>query len=254
MISAVIITLLLAIIAVITAVRLQQIGTEPVAPSVPKSKPKAQETIPTPGPDSQCQLSLVIPSPTLGPSATPTPTGTLTPTPTSTPTPTGTLTPTPTGALSCSNINIPGGTTRAVNEAIRFTCAGQPETQITQCRFRFGDGSQETFDDDCNIFHAYAKTGTYQVSCELKDTKGFWRSSAGCDGQIDVVAGPTATSTPGSAATSTPKATSTPLAGVPTAVPTVAEQALPQAGGIGQTLGVISAGLGAIILGILLLL
>ena len=33
--------LLLAIVAIITAIRLQQVGTEPVAPTVPKSKPKA---------------------------------------------------------------------------------------------------------------------------------------------------------------------------------------------------------------------
>ena len=35
--------LLLAIVAIITAIRLQQVGTEPVAPTVPKSKPKAAE-------------------------------------------------------------------------------------------------------------------------------------------------------------------------------------------------------------------
>ena len=47
-IGGVLLILALLIIAVITALRLQQIGTEPVAPSVPKSQPKAQGAIPTP--------------------------------------------------------------------------------------------------------------------------------------------------------------------------------------------------------------
>jgi len=150
--------LALLIITVITALRLQQTGTESVVPSVPKSKPQAQAAIPTPGPDSACRKTWVIVS---APTLTPTPTGTLTPTPTSTPTPTGTLTPTLT------------------------------------------------------------PTGT---------------------------SGPTATNTP------QPTNTPVPLAQEPTIIPTVAQQALPKAGGIGQTIGVIVAGLGAIILGILLIL
>ena len=157
-IGGVLLLLALLIIAVITALRLQQIGTEPVAPSVPKSQPRAQAAIPTPGPDSACRKTWVIVS---APTLTPTPTGTLTPTPTSTPTPTGTLTPTLT------------------------------------------------------------PTGT---------------------------SGPTATNTP------QPTNTPVPLAQEPTIIPTVAQQALPKAGGIGQTIGVIVAGLGAIILGILLIL
>src|SRR3989338_5132549 len=151
-IGGVLLVLALLIIAVITALRLQQIGTEPVAPSVPKSQPKAQAAIPTPGADSACRKTFQIAQ---GPTLTPTPTGTLTPTPT------GTLTPTPTGTL-------------------------------------------------------------------------------------------TPTLTP----TGTPQPTNTPVPGTPgpTAIPTVTQQALPKAGGIGQTIGVIAAGLGAIILGILLIL
>jgi len=169
-IGGVLLLLALLIIAVITALRLQQIGTEPVAPSVPKSQPRAQAAIPTPGPDSACRKTWVIVS---APTLTPTPTGTLTPTPTSTPTPTGTLTPTltPTGTSGPTATNTPQPT----NTPVPGT-PGQP--------------------------------------------------------------------------TNTP----VPLAQGPTAIPTVAQQALPKAGGIGQTLGVIVAGLGAIILGILLIL
>lgn len=150
--------LALLIIAVITALKLQQIGTEPVVPSVPKSQPKAQAAIPTPGPASACRKTWTIAQ---GP--------TLTPTPTPTPTPTGTLTPTPTGTLTPT---------------------------------------------------------------------------------------PTSTPTPTLTPTGTPGPTSTPggPTAAPTPIPTVAQQALPQAGSVGQTIGVIAAGLGAVILGILLIL
>lgn len=151
---------MLAIVAIVTAIRLQQVGTEPVAPSVPKSKPKAEEVIPTPAADSACVKTFQI---ALGPTLTPTPTGTLTPTPTgtitptatptATATPTGTLTPTPTGTLT-----------------------------------------------------------------------------------------PTATPTSGQ------------LSQGPTAIPTVAQQSLPQAGGILPTVGAVVGGLGIILLGLLLLL
>lgn len=155
-IGGVLLVLALLIIAVITALRLQQIGTEPVAPSVPKSQPRAQAAIPTPGPASACRKTWTIAQgPTLTPTLTPTPT----PTGTLIPTPTGTLTPTPTGTLATTPTGTPGPTS----------------------------------------------------------TPG----------------GPTLTPTP---------------------IPTVAQQALPKAGGVGQTIGVIAAGLGAVILGILLIL
>ena len=156
--------LALLIIAVITALKLQQIGTEPVVPSVPKSQPRAQAAIPTPGPDSACRKTFQIAQ---GPTLTPTPTGTLTPTPTGTLTltltPTGTPGPTATNTPQPTNTPVPG-------------TPGQP--------------------------------------------------------------------------TNTP----VPLAQGPTVIPTVAQQALPKAGGVGQTIGVIVAGLGAVILGILLIL
>lgn len=62
-------TVILAIIAVVTAVRLYQVGKEPVAPTAPK---------PAPAVAPQCQLTFTL--------ATPTPT-TATPTPEETPTP-----------------------------------------------------------------------------------------------------------------------------------------------------------------------
>jgi hypothetical protein len=75
-------TLVLAIIAIVTAVKIYQSGTKPIAPNVPESKPAAQTV---PAATSKCTLAFNL---TL-------PTGTVTPTTTSTPTPT------PTPLLGC---------------------------------------------------------------------------------------------------------------------------------------------------------
>jgi uncharacterized repeat protein (TIGR01451 family) len=136
-------------------------------------------------------------------SVTPTPTSTVTPTPTSTvtPTPTGTLTPTltptatPTGTsgLVCQNLDLPGGTTRGVGENIRFVCNGSPQSQVTQCRFRFGDGSDELFDSSCNVFHAYNRAGSYDVSCEVRDSSGSWKAASACGTRLTIQPGATPT-------------------------------------------------------------
>jgi len=257
LILGVVAVLLLAIVAIVTAIRLQQVGTEPVAPSVPKSQPKAVEVIPTPGPDSACKKTFQIAvGPTLTPTLTqtPTPTGTITPTPTGTitptATPTGTLTPTPTGTVACIDLDIPGGTTRKQNENISFVCKGEPSARVTQCRFRFGDGSAEMFEDDCNVIKSYASLGTYAISCEVRDTAGNWRASSACGGSIEVVSGPTNTPPPGA----TVYPTNQQSAPKPSVIPTVAQQALPQAGGVLPTIGAAVGGLGIILLGLLLLL
>lgn len=87
-IGIIIATLILAGVAVFTAVRLYQLRQEAVAPTAPTSKPKAQEV-----PIACTALAF-----TLG--QTPTPTPTATPTGSSTPTPTGTATTTPTPTSS----------------------------------------------------------------------------------------------------------------------------------------------------------
>jgi hypothetical protein len=93
LLSVGLITLVLAVVAIGTAWKLYQAGTEPVAPTTPSSIPKAQEEpTATPIPEEPCVLEFEVVTPT------PTPTGTVTPTPsdTPTPTPTGTVTPVPT--------------------------------------------------------------------------------------------------------------------------------------------------------------
>ena len=93
----VIATVILAGVAVYTAIRLYQLRQEAVAPTAPAESEAAAPTT------EQCtQLAFTIdenptPTPTPTGTVTPTPTGTVTPTPTSTPGPTTTPTPTPTG-------------------------------------------------------------------------------------------------------------------------------------------------------------
>lgn len=96
-------TVILAGVAVFTAIRLYQLRQQPVAPNVPSSRPRAQ-TVPTPTPAS-CRLtfSLSTSTPTGSPTATPTGTSTPTGTPTSTPTGTATATPTTTGVPNNCN-------------------------------------------------------------------------------------------------------------------------------------------------------
>lgn len=390
-------TLILAIVAIVTAIRLQQIGTQPVAPNVPKSKPKAQAV-------NQCQKSWTIVD---GPPATPTVTGILSPTPTpgigaicilengyrgklmhsddpqntpgnylinsanwikngstltpgqiivfevpikntgatalnsrytdslsslvdfmdaesgctfqqsnrtvtcqvgsiqpgvmvsksfrvrikadaggildntaivyggadiddtcrssgyvvpgatNTPTPRLTNTPAPL-AVICTDLDVPSGTSRKQSENISFVCKGSPPSQITQCRFRFGDGTPEVFEDDCNVIKFYPSTGQYATSCEVRDADGYWRASSACEETIEIVSGPTNTPAPGATAyptnqQSAPKPSAAPRART-TAIPTVPEQNLPNAGGIGQTVGVVIGGIGILLLGLLMLL
>lgn len=87
-------TVILAGVAIFTAVRLYQLRRQAVAPNVPSSIPQAQEV--SPSPVSACLLTFTINS-----TSTPTPTGTSTATPT--PTGTSTATPTPSGTPNYCN-------------------------------------------------------------------------------------------------------------------------------------------------------
>lgn len=98
LLSVGLITVVLAVVAIGTAWKLYQAGTEPVAPTAPASVPKAQEEpTATPTPEDPCVLEFSVPSVTPTPTPTGEPTGTPTPTPepTATPTPGPTATPTP---------------------------------------------------------------------------------------------------------------------------------------------------------------
>lgn len=97
-----IITFILAGVAIFTAIRLYQLRTQPVAPNVPSSKPKAQEA-----PVNTCSLSFTLATSTATATATSTATSTATATSTSTSTATATSTST---ATAKATPNSCGGT------------------------------------------------------------------------------------------------------------------------------------------------
>jgi len=118
-------TVILGIIAVVTAIKLYQLREVPVAPTVPKPAPARE-------PVEACKLtfniSAVTPTPTLTGTITPTPTGSPTPTPTltgtPTPTPTGTITPTPTGTITPTPTLPPGVTPTPTPTQVELPKAG----------------------------------------------------------------------------------------------------------------------------------
>lgn len=63
-------TIVLAVVAVLTAIKLRDMGTRPVAPSAPESKPGATNPLPD-SPAAACRLTFLI---TAAPTLTPTPT------------------------------------------------------------------------------------------------------------------------------------------------------------------------------------
>lgn len=93
-------TIILAGVAIFTAVRLYQLRSQPVAPNVPSSIPQAAEV---PGSCTALAFTLGSGSPTPSGTASPTPSGTASPTPTGTPTPSGT--PNSCGGTCGSNAN-----------------------------------------------------------------------------------------------------------------------------------------------------
>lgn len=85
----ILVTLVLAGVAIFTAIRLYQLRSQPVVPNVPSSFPGAQEVTPPPV-AAACSLSFTLnasptPSPSASPTASPTGSPTATPTPTYTP-------------------------------------------------------------------------------------------------------------------------------------------------------------------------
>ena len=127
-------TIILAVVAVFTAIRLYQLRQRAVAPTAPE-KPFAEEISPTPTvtptapsiqlppASEQCQVIFEIggppptetPTPTL--TSTPSPTPTNTPTPTKTPTPTATVTGTPPPTSTPTTTLTPTPTTTALAQA-----------------------------------------------------------------------------------------------------------------------------------------
>lgn len=99
-------TIILAGVAVFTAIRLYQLRQEAVAPTAPTSRPRAA------APQKCTELAFTVsaaeespsPSPEASPTATPTPGPTATPTPTATPAPTQSPAPVPESGASWPTI------------------------------------------------------------------------------------------------------------------------------------------------------
>ena len=194
---------ILAIIAVVTSIKLYQIGKEPVAPTVPEPVPAAE---PEPTPVPACTLEFTIAGPTLTPSPTPTPT----PTPTLTPTPSPAVTPTPTGVpptvtptppISCTgecmeikvydddeNWNeITDFSTLTVGQKILFAVKGNTNcpSGFTKGRFRINGGiwqkttAKDSSGDYYYIRYTIAAAGSYKVEgmlfCPDFGDNGEWR-------------------------------------------------------------------------------
>lgn len=125
-IGILIVVVLLAVSAVVIALRLQQSGTSPVAPNAPESKPKAQENEQLPNNPLELTFTVSSNAETGGTGATPTPS----PRPTASPTPapgsaTATPTPTPTSAASAGAPNSCNGTCGSNSNCIAgFVCSG----------------------------------------------------------------------------------------------------------------------------------
>lgn len=106
-IGIILVTIILAGVAIFTAYRLYETRNTAVAPNAPESKPQAGQTTPTPPPSQMaCSLSFTIATPTPTPTKSPSPT----PTPTKSPSPSPTPTPVPLCNSACTtNSNCPSG-------------------------------------------------------------------------------------------------------------------------------------------------
>ena len=104
-------TIILAVVAVLTAIKIRDMGTRPVAPSAPESKPGAQGTLPV-EPSASCKVAFLAEA--------------LTPTPTSTPMPTPTTQP---GCDSVCQVSsqCPTGFTCSVGHCRMTECVGETD-------------------------------------------------------------------------------------------------------------------------------
>jgi hypothetical protein len=223
-VGIILLTVILAVLSVVTALRIKEMGTRPVAPSVPESKPEAVDVGPPDGltPATICQKSLSVTEEITG---TPTPTTTTTPTPTvtGTPTPTTTPSPTPTGGPSsmCEYLHA-DKTSGSPPLTVNFEGKGFDPTRVKGFRFTFGDGEKKevfgsfTSDHIEKVSHTYAQTSTYKAKLEILDDGDHWKTRPECEVTVKTGEGPTATEV----AEATPTETTLPVAGLK--IPTLA--------------------------------
>ncbi len=198
-------TLLLAIISVFIVIRIKSLGTRPIAPNVPESKPAAVEeptVTPTPGlplvvSNADCMVNFSITTPI--PTTTPGPSATPSPEPSNTPTPGPTSTPPPGAYCDYLKVNIAGGPAPL---SVVFEGKGYDPTRVKGFRFYFGDGNQKEilgsyYDSEAvQVSYTYNSTGTYEAKLEIMDDGDHWHTRPECETTVSVT-GKTVTSTPG---------------------------------------------------------
>jgi len=240
-----VITLTMLAASMILGYKLKSLGTKPITPSAPQSKPLAQAD-PLAGitPVLSCKLNFIVST------ASPTP-----PSSTPTVTPSGTVTPLPTGTV------VPGGSycdlltanpnSGALPLTVRFTGKGYDTTKIKGYRFTFGDGEKMEYMGNFNSLHIqeaqyiYTKVGTFTARLEILDAGDHYRTREECRKIITVTKSglPSPTiSPPQLTGTVAPKPTKPP--------PTPTEIQLPVAGIKIPTLGGILAGIFLVAIGL----
>ncbi len=197
-------TIILAALSVITAIRIKNLGTRPVAPNAPESKPKAEgilpdDLIPAPACKLTFETTGVTPSVTPIVSVTPEPTVTTTPGPTNTPPPGPTNTP-PAGPY-CDYLHA-DQTKGAAPLTVDFEGKGYEVTRVKGFRFTFGDGEKKEFFGSFSsshvqeVSHTYTAVGKYKAVLEIMDDGDHWHSRPECEIAIEAT-GKGATVTPG---------------------------------------------------------
>jgi len=187
LIGIIVATIVLAIVSVLTAIRIREMGTRPVAPSVPESKPKAVGEIPediTPAPVCQTSFSIEVES-----SPTPTTTTTTTPGPSSTPTPGPSSTPMPGPYCDYLHADKAGG---AAPLTVKFEGKGYDPTRVKGFRFTFGDDEEKEFFGSFSssqaqeVSHTYSSAGTYKAVLEIMDDGDHWHTRPECEATVVV--------------------------------------------------------------------
>jgi hypothetical protein len=233
-------TLVLAIIAIVTAIKIYQSGTNPVAPNVPESKPAAQTEEPgsaTLNETSRCTLAFNLTLPT----ATPTPTLPAGITPTATSAPTATPTPLLGCYHACDTVADceSGFECQLVAGSKKCVTPSCPDERDCVCnKACWGLCSHDNECGNGNICHLAEGTNSRCVnpSCETK-------SDCNCTG---------ITPTPTKTATATPTKTSRlTLSPTPT---TVVTPELPEAGSTFPTLAIFAGGLILLLIPLLLMI
>jgi hypothetical protein len=199
-IGIIISTILLASLAVLTAIRLRSLGTRPVAPSAPESKPKAVGELPDDiTPAQSCVLTFnavtPIPSPTepVKPSVTPSVTVTP-PQPSPTPTPGPTSTPGPGSLCEYLQANKAGGPAPLT---VKFSGKGYDPVRVKGFRFYFGDGNKKEFfgsftsNQVQEVDYTYQSKGKYEAYLEIMDDGDHWKTRPECEVTITVDGGTT---------------------------------------------------------------